>query len=341
MINTFTIQGTELYADTAVQSTITVKSHPQAYNVSFRGFSNTFKDNEVVLVDKNVQQLYNIQHSKIIVIEAIEENKCIETVLDVCEKLMDFGFDKGCTLVVIGGGIVQDIGAYTAKTFRRGVNWIFYPTTLLSQCDSCIGGKTALNFKKYKNQLALFSAPKEVVIDTNFLQTLSDKDIVSGHGEIVKLFLTGGQYYIDNLNNFTMLEKIYHSLMIKKAVIECDEFEKLERKSLNYGHSFGHVVETLTDYEIPHGEAVMLGIEIINKLFTQSPAISNIINHYTSLDRIKDIDVARLVAGLRTDKKVANGFISFVVVPEPGTTIFVDNTVDSSLEALVNEVFAN
>ena len=281
MINKFTIQGTELYADTTIQDQIVIKSHPQDYSVVFRKFTNSFKDNEVVLVDKNVQRLYNVQHSKMIVIEAIEEKKCIETVLDVCEKLMNFGFDKGSTLVVIGGGIVQDIGAYTAKTFRRGVNWVFYPTTLLSQCDSCIGGKTALNFKKYKNQLALFSAPNEVIIDVKFLETLSDRDVASGHGEIVKLFLTGGQYYIDNFDNYTLLEKIYHSLVIKKAVVECDEFEKLERKSLNYGHSFGHVIETLTDYEIPHGEAVMLGIEVINRLFTKSPAISNMLSRYT------------------------------------------------------------
>jgi 3-dehydroquinate synthase len=339
MINKFTIQNTELYADTTIQDKITIKSHPQNYNVVFHKFTNSFQDNEVVLVDKNVQQLYNIQHSKMIVVEAIEENKCIETVLNVCEKLMDFDFDKGCTLIVIGGGIIQDIGAYTAKTFRRGINWIFYPTTLLSQCDSCIGGKTALNFKTYKNQLALFSAPNEVIIDTDFLNTLSDKDIMSGYGEIIKLFLTGGQYYIDNFDNFTILEKIYHSLSIKKAVVECDEFEKLERKSLNYGHSFGHVIETLTNYNIPHGEAVMLGIEIINKIFTKSPAISSIISRYTTLDKIKNIDVSKLVTGLKTDKKVANGSISFVVVPQPGITVFLYNTIDKSLENLVHEIF--
>jgi 3-dehydroquinate synthase len=341
MINKFTIQDTELCVDTTIQDSIAIKSHPQDYNVVFRKFTNSFKDNEVVLVDKNVQQLYNIQHSKMLVVEAIEENKCIETVLDICESLMNLNFDKGSTLIVIGGGIIQDIGAYTAKTFRRGVNWVFYPTTLLSQCDSCIGGKTALNFKKYKNQLALFSAPTEVVIDLNFLETLSDKDIASGHGEIVKLFLTGGQYYVERFSDFTMLEKIYHSLSIKKAVVECDEFEKSERKSLNYGHSFGHVIETLTNYKIPHGEAVMLGIEVINRIFTKSPMISNMISKYTTLDRIKDIDVPKLVAGLKTDKKVASGYISFVVVPQPGTTIFVHNTIDQNLETLVYEVFAN
>ena len=302
---------------------------------------NKFKEDQVVLVDSNVQRLYNVKHSKMIVIEATEANKSIETVLDICQCLMDYGVDKGGTLVVIGGGIIQDLGAYTAKTYRRGIKWIFYPTTLLSQCDSCIGGKTALNFRGYKNQLALFSAPSEVIIDLDFLTTLTQQDIVSGNGEIVKLFLTGGDYYVDNYDKFTMKERIFHALAIKQAVVECDEFENKERKALNYGHSFGHVIEALTDYRIPHGEAVMLGIEVINQLFTKSSKITDIVNKYTSLDRIRDIDVDLLVKGLSTDKKVEHGLITFVVINSPGETLFVLTEINQSLQNKVYEVFAN
>ena len=115
------------------------------------------------------QNLYGIKHDKLISIKPSEDIKSIETVLDICEKLLEFKFDKGNELVVIGGGITQDLGAYTAKTFKRGIKWTYIPTTLLSQCDSCIGGKTALNFKQYKNQLALFSAPNRVIIDSNYI----------------------------------------------------------------------------------------------------------------------------------------------------------------------------
>jgi 3-dehydroquinate synthase len=188
-MNKFTIQNTPFEISTEIKNNILIKSHPEDYQVTFEKFTNAFTDNQVVLIDKNVQLLYNVHHSKMIVMEATELNKSIETVLYICEKLLKFNFDKGCTLVVIGGGIIQDLGAFTAKTFKRGVNWIYYPTTLLSQCDSCIGGKTALNFKQYKNQLALFSAPQKVIIDTNFLKTLKPEDIVSGYGEIVKLYL--------------------------------------------------------------------------------------------------------------------------------------------------------
>jgi 3-dehydroquinate synthase len=202
MINTFYINNTEFILETEIKDKLHIKSHPEDYIAKFEKFENKFNSKQVVLVDKNVQELYNINHDKMIVVEANERNKSIETVLDVCETLTQYGFDKGFTLVVIGGGIIQDIGAFTSKIYKRGINWIFYPTTLLSQCDSCIGGKTALNFKSYKNQLALFSAPQEVIIDVNFLNTLSSDDIISGYGEIAKLFLIGGDYYINNIDKF-------------------------------------------------------------------------------------------------------------------------------------------
>lgn len=340
-MNRFTIADTILEADPIKKDRLLIQSHPNKYEVLFQKFTNTFGDNEVVLVDANVQRLYNIQHSKLITIEAIEANKNIDTVLLVCEKLLNFDFDRGDTLIVIGGGITQDIGAYTAKTFKRGINWIFYPTTLLSQCDSCIGGKTALNFKTYKNQLALFSAPSKVIIDTNFLTTLTDQDILSGHGEIVKLFLTGGQYYIDNFDSFDLETKIYHSLSIKKAVVELDEFELLERKSLNYGHSFGHAIEAVTNYEIPHGEAVLLGIEIINKLYTQSQDISNLIGRFTSLSKLKQVSIDQVINAMKTDKKVANGVISLVVVPQAGITTFVKQSFTDYFTALVHDILIN
>jgi 3-dehydroquinate synthase len=341
MINKFTIQNKIFEIDTEIRKNITINSHPESYNVEFTEFNNNFTENEVVLVDTNVKSLYNIQHSKLIEIEATEENKSIDTVLMVCERLLEYKFDKGYTLIVIGGGILQDIGAFTSKIYKRGVNWKFIPTTLLSQCDSCIGGKTALNFKSFKNQLALFSAPQKVIIDTRFLKTLESKDILSGYGEIVKLFLTGGSYYVDNLNIFDIDTTIYHSLMIKKAIIEHDEFEILERKSLNYGHSFGHVIESLTNYQIPHGEAVMLGIEIINKLFTKSESISKITSNYTSLSKIKNINIEELVTKLSSDKKVMNGIITFVTVTKPGEVIFIDYKIDENLLEKVHEVFIN
>lgn len=337
----FYIDGRELFADDEFKKFFQIDSHPQPYSVSFKPFQNSFKETDVVLVDENVQRLYDVKHEKMIVVSATEENKSMEMVLNICEQLLSFGFNKGNRLVVIGGGIIQDLGAYTAKTFKRGVDWVFYPTTLLSQCDSCIGGKTALNFKTYKNQLALFSAPSEVIIDVNFLNTLTKEDIVSGYGEIVKLFLIGGQSYLDMIDSTDMEQLIYHSLSIKKAVIEFDEFEKSERRSLNYGHSFGHVIEPMVNYEIPHGEAVLLGIQIVNLIFDNNETITNLINKFTSLQKIKRLDIQKLVDDLKTDKKSVGKSISFVRVDTPGNTIFTNVEIDGKLQEKVYEVFIN
>ena len=165
--------------------------------------------------------------------------------------------------------------------------------------------------------------------------------MISGMGEIVKLFLTGGSYYVDNFKSFSLQEKVFHSLAIKKAVIEKDEFENLERKSLNYGHSFGHAIEAVTKYQIPHGEAVLLGIEIINKLFDNNPQITAMVEKLTSLRRIKNISAKDLVSVARTDKKVKNGVISLVVVPEAGVTKFVETPLDKNLEKRLHEVLVS
>ena len=318
-----------------------VKSHPKNYEVKFKKLNKNFTDKDILLVDKKVREKYDINHSKIIIIEATEKNKSIETVLDICEKLINFNFDKGNNLIVIGGGILQDLGAFTSKIFKRGIHWTYYPTTLLSQCDSCIGGKTALNFKDNKNQLALFSAPDEVIIDLDFLDTLNEEDIISGYGEIVKLFLIGGYYYVDNYDNFSLKELIFHSLMIKKAVIDYDEFENNERKSLNLGHSFGHIIEPMTDYKITHGKAVMLGTLIINKLFFNEYKTNQLISKFTSLWEIQNLEKSLLVKKLKTDKKVKNGKITFVVIEKPGITKFIKCPIDENLEKDLNEVFIN
>ena len=341
MMQEFKINKTVFKASTEFTTEFEIHSHPENYKVRFDSLPESFSDKDVVLIDENVRKLYDVRHSKLFSIQATEANKSIETVLELCKVLTDNGFDKGSTLIVIGGGILQDIGAFVSKIYKRGINWKYYPTTLLSQADSCIGGKTALNFENYKNQLALFSAPSEVIIDTNFINTLTPDDITSGYGEIVKLFLIGGDFYINQLSTMDIRTAIFHSLMIKKAVIEVDEFERDERKALNYGHSFGHVIEPLTDYKIPHGEAVLLGIDIINKLFDNNPTITNIVNRYTSIEKIKTLTPDTIVGALRSDKKVSNGIITLVRVPSAGTTTFEPTAINEGLTQKVYEIFTN
>lgn len=339
--NSFQIQNTTLATSKNIEDKFSISSFPENYEVVFDKVDLSFSKNQVLLIDSKVKDIYKIKHEKTIEIEATESNKSMETVLDICSRLASFNFTKKDTLVVIGGGILQDLGAFSAKMFKRGVNWVFYPTTLLAQCDSCIGGKTALNYQELKNQLALFSAPKKVIIDTDFLKTLSDQDITSGYGEIIKIFLIGGDFYLDHLDIWSLKDKIKHALFIKKTIIEADEFEKMERKSLNYGHSFGHAIEPMTNYKIPHGESVILGIEIINQLFDRNPKISKLISKFTSLDKIKDLDTKKLTQSLLSDKKVSGNSISFIRVPEAGVCIYSNVDVDHLLEEKVHEIFTN
>jgi len=340
-MNKFKVDNVTFEVDQKISKSFKIKSNPSDYLIHFKNFNNKFKNEDVILIDGNVKNLYNINHDKIFVINPTEESKSIYTVLEISEYLSKINFDKGNNLIVIGGGILQDLGAFVSKIYKRGIRWSYYPTTLLSQCDSCIGGKTALNFKNYKNQLALFSAPSEVIIDVKFLDTLEDKHITSGYGEIVKLFLIGGEFYVKNINKFQIDELIFHSLMIKKSIIEFDEFENNVRKSLNLGHSFGHVIESMSNYRITHGEAVLIGIEIINKLYANNPEISKLIFSYTSLSIVNELNLELLVENLKTDKKVKNGKISFVLTKSPGETIFLEKKIDDNLLNKVNEVLSN
>ena len=340
MNSIYKIQNTEFSVDTNFKNSFEVKSHPNNYNVYFDSYESVIASSYVLLIDSNVKKIYNINHPRVIEIDATEHNKSIETVLSICDKLLKFNFNKQHSLAVVGGGILQDLAAFACKMYKRGVDWQYVPTTLLSQCDSCIGGKTALNFQTYKNQLALFSAPTNVFIDTKFIDTLSSTDVVSGMGEIIKMFFIGGSNFLDKLscNN---KELIYYSLLIKKQIIEYDEFENCHRKALNLGHTFGHIIEPLTNFSISHGEAVLLGIEIINKLYYNNSEISSCINKYTSLEKIKNINVNKLFNSIKTDKKVHGNTICFVGIKNIGNIEFIEKNINEELKNKLYEVFVN
>jgi 3-dehydroquinate synthase len=340
-MNKFIIDSIEFNCSEEFLTDISISSSPYNYDVKFIDFIPNFKNNDFLIIDKNIQKIYNISHHNMMLIDATENNKNIETVLKICEWLSNKNFNKGNILYVVGGGITQDIGAFVGSMYKRGINWIYVPTTLLSQCDSCIGGKTALNFNQMKNQLALFSAPRSVIIDTNFLQSLTQKEILSGMGEVVKFFIIAGEPYISLLDNMSLKERIFHSLMIKKTIVEYDEFEKNVRKSLNYGHSFGHAIESASNYTIPHGEAVILGIEIINQLFGKSEQITSIVNRFTSLEKIKNINPDLVMNYLKHDKKTQLDIISLIVIENPGITKFVPTILDNKLMKKIYELFIN
>ena len=206
-------------------------------------------------------------------VSANENQKSYEGLIPIIDKLVNHGFRKNHRIVGIGGGITQDITAFTSSILFRGVDWIFFPTTLLAQGDSCIGSKTSINYKKYKNQIGGFYPPEKIYIDLKFLDTLEHKDFQSGVGEMCHYFIVSSKkdfnfyknsYNLLNKSSSALEEIIARSLKIKKSYIEIDEFDQKERQVFNYGHTFGHAIETLTNYEIPHGIAVSFGMDIAN-----------------------------------------------------------------------------
>lgn len=340
-------------ANFAELSSFTVQSCPRPYPVVWdegkpqNKLIEIFNENpkNILIIDKNVFNLYfkdsGLDEQRIYKVEAVEANKNMETVLDFVSFLEKQGFTKGEKLLAAGGGIVEDIAAFAGASYKRGIHWEFFPTTLLSMCDSCIGGKTGINYNNVKNQMALFSAPRRVIINTEFLKTLHPREIKSGLGEILKLLVTGGEKLVamyENLvkngevsdfNNFRPL--ILGALWVKKAIIEDDEFELNIRKSLNYGHTIGHAIEVLTHYEIPHGQAVALGMIVVDKLSSNrgllkeesrrrllKPAKELLNPQMTAL-----INTDGLLDLIHKDKKTLGNVTNFVIIEAPGITKFL------------------
>ena len=263
-----------------------IKSYNKTYSVNFVDkidlYTLTNKMKHLIVSDTKVFSLYkntifnDVDAEDVFLIEASEANKTINTALELCKRMAEVSFKRNDVLVSIGGGIIQDITGFAANIYNRGVKWTYIPTTLLSQCDSCIGGKTSLNYLNYKNILGTFYAPDKIYIDLNLVLSLSDDDYRSGLGEVVKFNIIAGSDGIELIekNIDKLLDRdlptlrffLERSLDFKKRFIEEDEFDNGLRRQLNFAHTFGHAFETVSQYAIPHGQAVTLGVLIANSI---------------------------------------------------------------------------
>lgn len=255
-------------------------------NSNVKNYSVQFIDNlweqvskskyDLIFIDSNLSKLYlDFNNFRTIAIDCKEKSKNIETVAEIVGILKANGIKKNSLIAVVGGGIIQDLLTFGLSIYMRGLSWHFYPTTLQSMIDSCIGGKSSLNFGDQKNLLGNFFPPDKIHIYINFLKTLEQIEVTSGLIEGVKIVSTCGlvqlKAYSAEVKN--VLEKyqarkelklfeslILKSLEVKKSIIEKDEFDQNIRKTLNFGHTFGHVIESISDFKINHGLAVGLGM---------------------------------------------------------------------------------
>jgi 3-dehydroquinate synthase len=231
------------------------------------------------VVDANIARLYAtnlarvLHHRNTILIEATEENKSLRNTVPLFERLVIDSVRRDHVLVAIGGGVIQDITCFIASTLLRGVAWHFLPTTLLAQADSCIGSKSSINLGNAKNILGTFNPPRAVQIHAAFLDSLAPKDIHSGVGEIIKVHAIAGIAAFDKMaldfdrlfvDRGLLLKYVRSALLIKQPYIEEDEYDRGVRNIFNYGHSFGHAIESATNYSVPHGIAVTMGMQMAN-----------------------------------------------------------------------------
>lgn len=268
----------------AVSDVLVIQSHRGPYTVFFA--TEALPDpNRLLggdthfLIDANVARLYAsalapiIRDDRTILIHATEQNKSIEKIIPVYERLVANSVRRDHTLIAIGGGITQDICCFIASTLLRGLAWRYLPTTLLAQADSCIGSKSSINLGSIKNIIGTFRPPADVFVYSGFLGTLEEKETRSGIGEILKVHIIDGVHSFDELaadfqrltvRRDVLQRYIRSSLAIKKRFIEEDEFDQGLRNVFNYGHSFGHAIESATDYAVPHGIAVSIGMDMAN-----------------------------------------------------------------------------
>jgi 3-dehydroquinate synthase len=255
-------------------STLEIQSKISNYSIHFIETLNNIQalidqPNTITFIDSNVSRLYTELHrDENIVVECTENVKTLEGIHKIFDELIERKANIQTRLVVIGGGILQDLIGFCASTYCRGIEYDLVPTTLLSQADSCLGGKTSINVKGKKNILGTFYPPSNIYICTEFLKTLEVVDYCSGLGEVYKFHILENrvdQFNIDgDINNM-----IYKGLLFKGDILSRDEFDKGERKYLNFGHTFGHALETTSKNILPHGIAVILGCMVASRVATK------------------------------------------------------------------------
>lgn len=274
---------------------------------------------------------------ELIEIEAGEENKTIETCLGVWETLSELGADRKSLVVNLGGGVISDLGGFVANTFRRGIDFINIPTSLLAMVDASIGGKTGVDLGHLKNQIGVISNPEFIIIDTTFLKTLPLAELKSGFAEMLKHGLIADENYWQQLIKITDVETtdlnqlIHQSILIKKSIVEEDINEDGIRKALNYGHTIGHALETysLSNKSIKpllHGEAIAIGMVIESYISThicgfsteKCIEIKNTIKSMYPKVVIPENSYNQIINLTSYDKKNSHGNVNYVLLQEIG-----------------------
>jgi 3-dehydroquinate synthase len=296
----------------------------------------------VLFADENTAELclpliedYLPEDTPVIVVPEGELNKNLETCQDMWEDLFAAGVGRRWCAICLGGGVLEDMAGFVSSTYKRGIDFLQIPTTLLSMVDSSVGGKLGVDFNNLKNSIGIFNDPIAVWIDPSFLQTLPAREVRSGYGEIIKHGLIADRAQWDQLKTITDLSAtdwqtiIPASVNVKREIVLEDPFEKGLRKALNFGHTIGHAIESYwleTEHRLFHGEAIAAGMVMESWLSTQIDELTEAdlkeITDYClkvyGHQAVPEAAFPELIALMRQDKKNEDHRINFTLLSAPG-----------------------
>lgn len=331
----------------------------QDFNIKERRAAIIADSNTASLYGEEIKKLLDGNCKKVILYSfpAGEENKTLDTVKDIYKTLIEEKYDRKDLLIALGGGVVGDITGYAAATYLRGVDFIQLPTTLLSQVDSSIGGKTGVDFDGYKNMVGAFYMPKLVYMNISVLKTLDERQYFSGFAEVMKYglikdasfyeWLLDNMYEIQDREPQVLEEMVMRSCNNKKLVVEKDPKELGDRALLNFGHTIGHAIEKAKNFKMLHGECIALGAVAAAFISWKHNWLSmdeyyEIRDMYVPFNlpiSIDDINPEEILALTKSDKKMSAGQIKFVLLKKIGKAVIDMNVTDEDILNAVNEIY--
>lgn len=289
----------------------------------------------LIVTDENVNKLYQLpfDYPKL-VLPAGEKTKTLDTVAKIYEKCVEVGLSRSDCIIAFGGGVVGDIAGFAAATYMRGIDVVQVPTTIVAQCDSSIGGKTAVDLPEGKNLVGAFHLPKDIYINVNVLKTLPERVYSDGMAEVIKHAALADDSLFENLGKISKIDEeiIKRNTEIKSFFVDGDLTDKDKRMMLNFGHTFGHAIEKYFNYErYTHGEAVSIGMMEITKISTKAGVTEEgtlekleMLLSSWGLPRSIDwgVNLQDIIALMKNDKKVFDDFLNVIVLEKIGKPVF-------------------
>lgn len=322
-----------------IKPNLTIQSSSHNYAVEFPAvgsLANWQPEADLLLVDAYFRgQLAESLESRVIYIEATEAAKSLDEMGNILLQLKQRGINRSSILLGLGGGVLQDITTFVASVYMRGIPWIYVPSTFLAMADSCLGGKSSINVGPAKNLVGTFHPPRSIALMAPLARSLPLVEIRGGLAEAAKICFCQGSSSFERYlelaqpimagawGDAQLIALLHHVLRVKQWFIETDEFDQAERRLLNYGHTWGHALESATAYAVPHGLAVAIGMLASHQFMEQPEASERLASHSKALlagvlsaDQLNGFDETKFLDAFRGDKKHGRHNYNLIVPPQ-------------------------